>query len=40
MPPKTPEPIVYDLHKELEGYPDTPEDKNFLTFNFDLMLSK
>ncbi len=29
-PSKTPEPIVYDPRKELEGYPDTPEDKNFV----------
>ena len=29
-PPKTPEPIVYDPRKQLEGYPNTPEDKNFV----------
>ena len=29
-PPKTPEPVVYDPRKQLEGYPDTPEDKNFV----------
>lgn len=29
-PPKTPQPIVYDPRKSLEGYPNTPEDKNFV----------
>ncbi|OGI20444.1 MAG: hypothetical protein A3B68_02875 [Candidatus Melainabacteria bacterium RIFCSPHIGHO2_02_FULL_34_12] len=29
-PPKIPEPIVYDPRRELDGYPDTPEDKNFV----------
>ena len=29
-PPKTPQPIVYDPRKSLEGYPDTQEDKNFV----------
>ncbi len=29
-PPKTPEPVVYDPRKSLEGYPNTPEDKNFV----------
>src|SRR3990167_8159205 len=29
-PKKTPEPIIYDPRKELVGYPDTPEDKNFV----------
>ena len=27
---KRPEPVVYDPRKQLEGYPDTPEDKNFV----------
>ena len=29
-PPKTPEPVVYDPRKSLEGYPNTLEDKNFV----------
>ena len=29
-PPNTPKPIVYDPRKNLEGYPDTLEDKNFV----------
>lgn len=29
-PPKTPEPVVYDPRKQLDGYPNTPEDKNFV----------
>ncbi len=29
-PPKTPQPVVYDPRKSLEGYPNTPEDKNFV----------
>ena len=29
-PPKTPQPVVYDPRKQLEGYPNTPEDKNFV----------
>lgn len=27
---KPPQPVVYDPRKELEGYPNTPEDKNFV----------
>lgn len=27
---KTPEPIICDPRKHIEGYPDTPEDKNFV----------
>ena len=26
---KPPQPVVYDPRKQLEGYPNTPEDKNF-----------
>lgn len=29
-PPQTPKPVVYDPRKHLEGYPNTPEDKNFV----------
>ncbi len=28
---KPPKPVVYDPRKQLDGYPDTPEDKNFVS---------
>ena len=28
---KPPKPVVYDPRKQLDGYPNTPEDKNFVS---------